>query len=94
MKFRRTPLLQGLLDLRQFWQSGVPSSHFKCLSLQVKHPVLTRLGLDAAASAGALVAVACDGSLCLISTLLFSAMPDEGCSTLILLADLTLASLL
>jgi hypothetical protein len=48
MKFKRTPLLQFLLDFRQFWQIGRPSSHFKCRSLHVKQPVRTRFGLLAA----------------------------------------------
>ena len=46
MKLSRTPRLHNLLDFRQFTQSGTPSSHFKCLSRHVKHPVRTLLGLD------------------------------------------------
>lgn len=49
MKFNRTPLLHTLLDFLQFWQFGNPSSHLRCLSLQVKHPVRTRFGLFEAA---------------------------------------------
>lgn len=43
MKLSRTPRLQSLLLFRQFKQSGVASSHFRCLSLHVKQPVLTLL---------------------------------------------------
>lgn len=43
IKLSRTPRLHSLLLLRQFEQSGVPSSHLRCLSLQVKQPVLTLL---------------------------------------------------
>ena len=42
---------------------------------------------------GALVAFICEGAVDMASALLFSAMPDVGCSTLILFAGLTLASL-
>lgn len=48
MKFNRTPRLHFLFDFLQFWQIGAPSSHFRCLSRHVKHPVRTRLGLAAA----------------------------------------------
>lgn len=58
MKFNRTPRLHSLLLFLQLLQSGVASSHFKCLSLQVKHPVRTLLlllgtglGLEVAVSA-------------------------------------------
>lgn len=50
MKFKRKPRLHKRLDLRQFWQLGRPSSHFKWRSRHVKHPVRTRLGLLAAAT--------------------------------------------
>lgn len=50
MKLSLTPRLHSLLLFRQFKQSGVPSSHFKCLSLQVKQPVLTLLLLAGATS--------------------------------------------
>lgn len=53
IKFRRTPRLQSRFDFLQFWQSGTPSSHFKCRSRQVKHPVRTRFGLAAATAAAA-----------------------------------------
>lgn len=53
IKFNRTPRLHTLFDLRQFWQCGSPSSHFKCLSLHVRHPVRTLFGLFAAATADA-----------------------------------------
>lgn len=53
MKFNRTPLLHVLLDFLQFWQTGSPSSHFKCLSRQVRQPVLTLLGLLGAAAESA-----------------------------------------
>lgn len=43
MKFNRTPRLHSLLLFLQLLQSGVPSSHFRCLSLQVRHPVRTLL---------------------------------------------------
>ena len=51
MKFNRTPRLHSLLLFLQLLQSGVPSSHLRCLSLQVKQPVRTLLlfagvGLD------------------------------------------------
>lgn len=39
------PRLHVFPDFLQFWQCGNPSSHFKCRSLHVKHPVLTLLGL-------------------------------------------------
>lgn len=70
IKFSRTPRLHSRLLFLQFKQSGVPSSHFKCRSRHVRHPVLTRLGLLVAtgvaavgedmssAAAGALVAAA------------------------------------
>lgn len=51
MKFNLTPRLHCLFDLRQFTQFGKPSSHFRCRSLQVKQPVRTLLGRDAAALA-------------------------------------------
>jgi hypothetical protein len=51
MKFNRTPLLHTRLDFRQFKQFGRASSHFKCRSRQVKHPVRTLLGLLVAARA-------------------------------------------
>ena len=50
MKFNRTPLLHTLLDFLQFWQCGNPSSHLRCLSLHVRHPVRTRFGLFEAAA--------------------------------------------
>jgi len=50
MKFNRTPLLHSLLLFRQFIQSGTPSSHFKCRSRHVRHPVRTRLDLVAGAA--------------------------------------------
>lgn len=55
MKFKRTPLLHSLLLLRQFIQSGVASSHLRCRSRHVKHPVRTLFDLVAvvAASTGA-----------------------------------------
>jgi hypothetical protein len=43
------PRLHILPDFLQFWQCGNPSSHFKCRSLHVKHPVLTLLGFLAPA---------------------------------------------
>ena len=43
MKFNRTPRLHSLLLFLQLLQSGVPSSHLRCLSLQVKQPVRTLL---------------------------------------------------
>ncbi len=52
MKFSRIPRLHLRLDFLQFWQLGKPSSHFKCLSRHVKHPVLTRLGFDDAVLSG------------------------------------------
>ena len=52
MKFRRTPRLHSLLLFRQFRQSGVPSSHFRCLSRHVRHPVLTLLDLVAVGDTG------------------------------------------
>lgn len=48
MKLSLTPRLQTRLDFRQFRQSGIASSHFRCLSRHVRHPVRTRLGLFAA----------------------------------------------
>ena len=51
MKLSRTPRLHILLDFRQFTHSGRPSSHFKCRSLQVKHPVRTLLGLASSVAA-------------------------------------------
>lgn len=53
IKFNRTPRLHSLLLFLQFKQSGVPSSHLRCLSLHVKQPVRTRLLL-----AGVLVCMA------------------------------------
>ena len=53
MKFKRTPRLHSLFDFLQFWQSGAPSSHLRCRSLQVKQPVRTLFGLAAAAAAAA-----------------------------------------
>lgn len=53
MKFKRTPRLHSLFDFLQFWQSGTPSSHLRCRSLQVKQPVRTLFGLAAAAAAAA-----------------------------------------
>ena len=46
MKFSRTPLLQSLFDFLQFRHIGVPSSHFRCRSRHVRHPVRTLLGFD------------------------------------------------
>lgn len=43
IKFSRTPRLHSRLLFLQFKQSGVPSSHLRCLSLQVRQPVRTRL---------------------------------------------------
>ena len=66
MKFKRTPLLHSLLDFLQFWQSGAPSSHLRCRSLQVKQPVRTLFGLAAAAAAAATASAgAVDGPLLL-----------------------------
>ncbi len=58
MKFNLTPRLHCLFDFRQLTQSGRPSSHFKCRSLQVRQPVRTLFGRDAATlvSTGAVVA--------------------------------------
>ena len=53
MKFKRTPLLHTRLDFWQLLQFGIPSSHFKCRSLQVRQPVRTRFGLLAAAVSAA-----------------------------------------
>lgn len=50
MKFSLTPLTHGRFDFLQFWQIGFPSSHFKCLSLHVKQPVRTLLGLFSGAA--------------------------------------------
>jgi len=48
MKLSLIPRLHTLLDLRQFWQLGSPSSHLRWRSRQVRQPVRTRLGLFAA----------------------------------------------
>jgi len=47
MKLSLTPLLHTLDDFWQFMQTGSASSHLRCRSRQVKHPVRTRLGLIA-----------------------------------------------
>lgn len=44
IKFSRIPRSHSRFDFRQFWQIGVPSSHFRWRDLQVRHPVRTRLG--------------------------------------------------
>jgi hypothetical protein len=48
MKFNLTPRLHSRLLFLQFKQSGVASSHFKCRSRQVRHPVRTRFDLAGA----------------------------------------------
>lgn len=45
MKLSRTPRLHSRLLFRQLRQSGKPSSHFRCRSLHVRHPVRTRFDL-------------------------------------------------
>lgn len=45
MKFSRIPRLHILSDFRQLRHRPRASSHFRCLSRQVKHPVRTRLAL-------------------------------------------------
>lgn len=45
MKFSLMPLLQARLLFLQLLQTGRPSSHFKCLSRHVRHPVRTLFGL-------------------------------------------------
>lgn len=45
MKLRRTPLLHVRLLFLQLLQCGMPSSHFRCRSRHVRHPVRTLLGL-------------------------------------------------
>ncbi len=64
MKFSRTPRLHARLLFRQFWQSGMPSSHFRCRSLQVKQPVRTRLDLaEPVAAAGPRSVASLSGAL-------------------------------
>ena len=48
MKFNRRPRLHSRFDFRQFTHMGSPSSHLRCLCLQVRHPVRTLFGLDTA----------------------------------------------
>lgn len=50
MKLSLTPLLHTLDDFWQFMQTGNASSHLRCRSRQVRHPVRTRLGLLAMAA--------------------------------------------
>jgi hypothetical protein len=54
IKFNRTPRLHSRLLFLQFMQSGAASSHFKCRSRHVKHPVLTRFDFAGADVGGAL----------------------------------------
>ncbi len=48
MKLSRMPRLHSRLLLRQLLHSGRPSSHLRCRSRQVKHPVRTRFDLPTA----------------------------------------------
>lgn len=50
MKFNRTPRLHVRLLFLQLLQCGSPSSHFRCRSRQVRHPVRTLLGFPPAPS--------------------------------------------
>lgn len=50
MKFNRTPRLQIRSDFRQLRQRPSASSHFKCLSLQVRQPVRVRFAFVSAIS--------------------------------------------
>lgn len=52
IKFKRTPRLHIRSDFRQLRHRPSASSHFKCLSRQVKHPVRTRLAFVSAMSEG------------------------------------------
>lgn len=47
MKLSRTPRLHSRLLFRQFKQLGTASSHLRCLSRQVRQPVLTLFDLVA-----------------------------------------------
>lgn len=53
MKLSLTPRSHLRLLFWQFMQMGDASSHFRCRFLHVKHPVLTRFGLDALGEAAA-----------------------------------------
>lgn len=76
-KFRRMPRLQRRLLLRQLRQSGVASSHFRCLSLHVKHPVRTRLDFVAAGRSPT-IASASDFVLVLLEILVYKAVSVSG----------------
>lgn len=57
IKFRRRPRLHSRAPFLQFTQSGTPSSHFRCRSLHVKHPVLTRLDFAGVMAGGIFVGI-------------------------------------